>query len=348
MPFHRLRSVAILLASVMVALPASAEDYWDNNDWDIAGAQAALAEEVGDLPVYEIRVDRYGIYVYAGDPEVHDGFRRITWHEGEITNYGDNQGTTLLGLRDTEPFPFSEVRITALPQIKSAALVAFEWPGARISSISATKPTDRASKKRLVIWDVDVQQPDLQEGEILLTADAQVVNVKLPDSRVAETAPWIAPASVAALLTRLEEEFGAEARFAEIVVNDEWAIVLVEDRQNPGELVEFRVEPQETRRSITGMPMPMPMGATLDRPFTIADIKVATPEAMASLEADTLRRLQLDGLKVTRYTISRSVLFMTPEDDRLVIEIRAELDDGWTGGRVTYDMDGNAVDIVTP
>lgn len=340
---------ALLVAALALAAPAFAEDYWDNNDWDMADAQAQLSEAIGDLPVYEIRVDRYGILIYAGDPTVNDGLRQISWREGELTNSGNNMSSTLLGFSRTEPFPFSEVDITALPVIKSAALVAFDWPGARINSISATKPTDRASKKRVVLWDIDVKQPDREEGEVLLTALGQVVNVKLPEARLASVTaePWIAPASVAALFTRLEKEFG-DARFAEITVNDEWAIILVEDRENPGQLAEFRVDPQETRRSGSTIQMPPGMGASLDRPFTLADIKVSSTEALAGLEADTLARLELGGLKVHRYTISRSVLFMTPEDDRLVLEIRAELDDGWTGGRVTYNMDGEAVDVVTP
>jgi hypothetical protein len=345
----RLFRPAVLTAFLAAAAPAFAEDYWDNNDWDMADAQAQLSEAIGDLPVYEISIDRYGIIVYAGDPTVNDGLRQISWREGELTNYGNNMSSVLLGFSRTEPFSFSEVDITALPAIKSAALAAFDFPGARINSIDATKPTDRASKKRVVLWDIDVKQPDREEGEVLLTALGQIVNVKLPESRLASTTtePWIAPASVAALFTRLEKEFG-DARFAEITVNDEWAIVLVEDRENPGHLAEFRIDPQETRRSGSTIEMPPGMGASLDRPFTLADIKVSSAEALADLEADTLARLELDGLKVHRYTISRSVLFMTPEDDRLVLEIRADLDDGWTGGRVTYDMSGEAVDVVTP
>ena len=338
-----------IVALLALASPAFAEDYWDNDDWDMADAQAQLSEAIGDLPVYEIRVDRYGILVYAGDPDVNDGLRQISWREGELTNSADNLGSTLLGMRDAEPFSFSEVKITALPEIKAAALVAFDFPDARIDSISATKPIDRASKKRVVLWDIDVKQPDRQEGEVLLTALGQVVNVKLPESRLAATTtqPWIAPTSVAALFTRLEEEFG-DARFAEITINDEWAIVKVEDRQNPGQLAEFRVDPQDIRRSGSTIQLPPGMGASLDRPFTLADIKVSGADALARLEADTLARLELEGLMVIRYTISRSVLFMTPEDDRLVLEIRADLDDGWTGGRVTYDMAGEAVDVVTP
>ena len=65
----------ILAATLALAAPTFAEDYWDNDDWDMADAQAQLSEAIGDLPVYEIRVDRYGILVYAGDPSVNDGLR---------------------------------------------------------------------------------------------------------------------------------------------------------------------------------------------------------------------------------------------------------------------------------
>lgn len=337
---------AILVAALVAITPAVAEDYWANDDWAMADAQADLSQAVGDLPIYEVRVDRYGISVLAGDPQSSEGLHQISWREGVLTDYPDLTPRAF-GFDDTMPFPFSELDLTELPSIKAAAFEAFASPDAQIiSSIVATKPIDRASKKRIVLWEVELRQADRQEGEVLLTAFGQVVNVKLPEGRLADTGPWIAPANIAALLVRLESEFGAEARFAEITINDEWAVVQVEDRRNPGQLAEFRIDAQEIRRSVTSMPMPM--DPTLDRPFTIADIRVASAPALGRLEADTLALLELEGLKVTRYTISRSVLFMTPEDDRLVIEVRADLDDGWTGGRVTYDMAGEAVDIVLP
>jgi hypothetical protein len=69
---------------------------------------------------------------------------------------------------------------------------------------------------------------------------------------------------------------------------------------------------------------------------------------LETLAGKTLETMGGDDFTVNRYTISRSILFMTPEDDRLLVEVRADKSDGWTGGRVTYDMSGAAVDVVTP
>ena len=337
---------AILVAALVAITPALAEDYWANDDWAMADAQADLSEAVGDLPVYEVRVDRYGIGVLAGDPQSSEGLHQISWREGVLTDYPDLTPHAF-GFDDTEPFPFSELDLTALPSIKAAAFEAFDSPDARIvSSMVATKPIDRASKKRIVLWEIELRQADRQEGEVLLTASGQVVHVKLPDSRLADAGPWLAPANVAALLVRLESEFGAEARFAEIRIYDDDALIYVEDRQHPGQLATFSVDPQEIWRFPASMRTPME--PTLDRPFTIADIRVASALALGRLETDTLARLELEGLAVTRYTISRGVLLMTPEDDRLAIEVRADLGNGQTGGWVTYDMGGQPVDIAMP
>jgi len=58
--------------------------------------------------------------------------------------------------------------------------------------------------------------------------------------------------------------------------------------------------------------------------------------------------MQLDGLTVARFTISRTP-FMFDNKGKTFVDIRAEKDEGWAGGRASYAIDdGDELDVVLP
>ena len=226
------------------------------------------------------------------------------------------------------------------------ALAAFASEGATITYIDADKPTDRAAAPQ-VIWRVDLKQADGETGYVLLDAGAKVVETVLPESRAAAAlGPWLAPETVVATLGRLEQEFGPTARFGEISLNDTQGTVLVEDPQAPGSMASFIVDPQRIMRF--GTPMPWDAEADPQKLFTIADLKALDAPALGRLAVQTVAAMQLPGAAVYRFTFSRHVLIMDPSDNRLLLEIRAGKDDGWTGGWLTFALDGTVADTMLP
>ena len=349
-PFHRLRPACFVYAAALIAAPsAQAADFLASDSWPMAEAQQALADEIGNALVHEITIDSDDVAITADHATDREQTTDYYW-DGQSVHSGISMPNfTAMGMGDTKPFPLADLPLDRLPEIKIAAINAFALPKALITEIEGTMPTTRTSKKLIPLWEVHFAQPGGESGSVFLTANAQVVDVILPASRQqADLGPWLAPVTVAATLARLGEEFGPNARYAEIFIDDSKAMVQMEDPQNPGQLVEVYVDADSMRRDESMMAMSGPFGASLDRAFTLADIAALDADMLADLEQRTLERMGMPDMTVFRYTISRSVLFMTPEDDRLVVEVRAELPDNWTGGRVAYDMDGNEVDVVLP
>jgi len=336
-------SAALLLATMSQQSFAASMLFGD--DWPMATAQAEIAAAIGTAKVHEITIGSDSIDIETDHPTDPEQTRHYSWDAGTVRAGMSMPNFAALGMGDTEPFALDELDFTNLPAVKAAALAAFASEGAAITEIEGTKPSNRPGKKRLALWTVHINDIEGQSGEVLVSSLGQVVDTVLPASRQAVAGPWLAPATIVATLARLDQTFGPNARYAEIFIDNERGHLTVEDPQKPGTAARFDFDANSITRDDF---MSMPFDATMERPFKIADIAPLDAAMLEKLAADTLQRMDNDTLAITRFTISRSILFMTPEDDRLLVEIRAEASDGWTGGRVTYDMAGDAVDIVTP
>lgn len=336
-----------LLALLSTTAIAQAADYLGTDDWPMRAAEEALAEAIGDGQVHDITIYDDRIVVTADhltDPEQTTDF---TWDGLEARPGFSIVNFSALGMGDTEPFALADLPFMRLPEVKAAALAAAP-AGATITEIEASQPTDRTSKKLLPLWEVTLSLPDGGGAVVLLTANAQVVEATLPQSATVATGPWLAPETVANTLTRLGEEFGPNAKYLEIMIDENWAHVTMEDPRQAGAIAEFLMNAETVSRNDSMMGMPDPFAPPIERSFTLADIAALNAAMLAELEARTLERMGRDDMTVFRYTISRNTLFMTPEDDRLLVEIRAEAPDQWTGGRIAYDMAGNEADSVLP
>lgn len=316
-----------------------------DDDWPMADAQRRIAEVLGTKRVHELRI--YNSYVFfQAEHATRDNMTRdYSWDLGGVT-MGLEMEDHFAEMRDTSPFTMAEIDLGKLPEIKRAALAAFESEGAKITYIDADKPTDRPGEPEL-IWAVDLKQADGEEGKVLLDANAKVLEVILPESRIAASSePWLAPVTVAQTLKRLETAFGPDAKYGEILLNDTQGSVLVEDPQAPGSMASFIID----RQSVTRFGTPMPWEAELNptRTFTIAELAGLDEAEIGTFADRTLTRMDLPGAAVFRYTFTRNALMMNPEDSRLLVEVRAGKDDGWTGGWVTFDLDGNEADVMLP
>ena len=344
---HTLRPVYLACTTLIVTLPAHAADLLGTDAWPMDQAQQALADEIGTAQIHDITIYDDRVAVTADHPTDPQQTADYVWDQQTVRGAGSFANFAAMGMGDIKPFPLAELAFERLPEVKAAALDAFAADGARIVEIEASQPTTRTSKKLLPLWEVTLAEPGGDIGTVWLTARAQVVDVVLPQSRQAAAGPWLAPATVEQTLARLGEEFGPDAKFLEIFIDDTKALVTMEDPQQPGGIAEFLMDAQSISRwGISGMPDPF--APSLDRGFTIADIAALDADRLAELEQRTLERMGMPDMTVFRYTVSRNLLILSPEDDRLLVEVRAQAPDQWTSGRVAYDMAGEEVDAVLP
>jgi len=345
---HRLRLATLACSTLFLSLPAGAADLLAANGWPMAGVQSAFAEQIGIGQIHDITIGADRISITADHPTDPSQTMSYYWDQTEVRRSSSFVNFSALGMGDTAPFPLEQLQFDRLPEIKTAALAAYGEPDAQILEIEASQPTNRTSKKLLPLWEVHIGRPGEEEGVVWVTALGQVVDVVLPDSQQVAFGPWLAPETVENTLQRLGEEFGTDTKFLEIMIDDQKALIKMEDPQSPGSIAEFYMDAQKITRSISSGMMPDPFAPPIERAFTLADIAALDAETLGELEQRTLARLERDDMTVFRYTISRTILFMTPEDDTLLVEVRAEAPDQWTGGRVAYDMAGEEVDVVLP
>ncbi len=321
-------------------------DLWTSDDWPMAEAQATLAGVLGASRVHSVRLYQDYIFVTADHPTDSGLQRDYAWRLGGVTRgLVDTPNLVTLGMGGIVSFPFSEVDLTKLPQIKAAAREAFGAPDAVITGIDAEKSTRVALGELKVLWEIEFRQGDGEEGEVLVDAAGNVVEVHLPESRLPEVGPWLAPATVIDTIRRIGETFGADAKISEISINDAQASIDVEDPQAPGEVAHFLMDAREVSRFGTGS-----FFASLDASnvFTPADLAGLTTEQLADMMRRTEERLKMEGGAVFRFTFSRHALIMDQSDNRLMVEIRYGTERTGEAGWMTFMLDGTQTDELVP
>lgn len=322
-------------------------DLFIDDNWPMDEAQALLAGVLGASRVHEVRVYPSYVFVTADHPTDSSLQRDYSWNlEGVTRGIVDTPNLVTLGMGDIATFPFAEIDLTALPKIKAAAREAFASTDAVITAMEASKPLDRASADLKVLWEVEFRQANGEEGEVWLDLAGNVVEVKLPESRLPEAGPWLAPATVIDTLKRIGETFGPDAKLSEITINDTQASIDIEDPQAPGEVAHFLMDAREVTRFGSGS-----FFASLEpaNVFTPADLGGLTVERLTDMVDRTVERLKMDKGEVFRFTFSRHALIMDPTDNRLMVEIRYGQEQGsGDAGWMTFLLDGTQTDELVP
>jgi hypothetical protein len=322
-------------------------DLYTQDDWPMAEAQGALASVIGMSRVHNVRIGSDAVYVTADHPTDSGLARDYTWRLGGVTRgFVDMPNIITLGMGGVVSFEFSEVDLTALPQIKAAARVAFDSPGAVITDMTAEKSSERAASELQVLWEVEFRQADGDEGAVFLDTQGNVVEVKLPESRLPEVGPWLAPATVIDTIRRLGEAFGPDAKLSEISINDTQASIDIEDPTAPDEVAHFLMDAREGTRFGSGS-----FFASLDpsNVFTPADLAGLTVEQLEDMVRRTEEKLRMDDGAVFRFTFSRHALILDPSDNRLMVEIRYGQEQGsGDSGWMTFLLDGTQTDELVP
>jgi hypothetical protein len=322
-------------------------DLYASDDWPMKEAQDALASVLGSSRVHTVRLYQDYIFVTADHPTDSGLQRDYSWRLGGVTRgLVDTPNLVNLGMGGMVSFPFSEVDLTKLPKIKAAAREAFGTPDAVITGMAAEKSTDVAIGELKVLWTVEFRDPNGEEGDVLLDTEGNVVEVHLPESRLPELGPWLAPATVIDTLRRISETFGPDAKLSEISINDTQASIDIEDPQAPGEVAHFLMDAREVSRFGSGS-----FFASLDADnvFTPRDLAGLTTEQLSDMVRRTEERLKMKDGVVFRFTFSRHAMIMDESDKRLMVEIRyGNQEIGGDSGWMTFLLDGTQTDEMVP
>jgi hypothetical protein len=327
---------------------AEALNLYTSDDWPMAEAQQVLADVLGSSRVHEVRLYEDYIFLTADHPTDSALQRDYSWKLGGVSRgLVDTPNLVNLGMGGIVSFPFSEIDLTALPKIKAAAREAFDAPDALITAMAAEKSTDTAMGDLKVLWEVEFRQANGEEGDVLLDTQGNVVAVHLPESRLPEVGPWLAPETVIDTLRRISETFGPDAKISEISINDTQASIDVEDPQAPGEIAHFLMDAREVSRFGMGS-----FFASLEpgKYFTPSDLAGLTTAQLEDMVKRTTDRLEMKGGEVFRYTFSRHALIMDESDNRLMVEIRYgdHQQIGGDTGWMTFLLDGTQTDELVP
>ncbi len=321
-------------------------DFLGGDTWPMAEAQAQLAAALGTARAHRVRIGERSITVTADHPADKALQRDYSWSvEGVTYSLVDLPNFVELGLGGGTSFGFGAVDLTRLPAVKAAALEAFDSPGAAITGLEASMPIDTPAAVLRVLWRVDMRQADGETGRAWVDTSGRVVEMELPDGRMPEIGPWLAPETLAHTLARIAETFGADAKIFSITVDDSQASIDIEDPRAPGTLAQFLVDGREIVRFGSASFM---ADLAPDHVFTMADLAPLTAERLGDMAGHTLARVNVEGGSVYRYTISRQALILDPGDTRLLVEVRAGRDNGNAGGWVTFTLAGEEVDALLP
>lgn len=332
----------------------------DDEDWPKDAAIESLTGVIGGKPIIrDLTVYPKSVQVKADHPSTPETTVGYSW---DISGVSRSPITSPMfpGTAAEPAFALTDVDLSKLGQVRDNAKKAWGNDKATLNYMMLRLFSDGPAKPELR-WTVHftdwAQTGEIalfsNSGTVDLTADGTVRVTNLPAARQVKR-NWLDPATTRETLAVMAEQFGKNARFAEISINNDSMRILAEVPDKPGAMREYNAND----RGLTASSMMMPWDAEFrpERLFHMDDIAFFSAEKLNELTARTFTRLKVGTeMSVARYTFSIGQLmspdgsFMVPSPDgKVTLEIRLEGQDGWKGGRVTYSSTGEEIDIVMP
>ena len=335
-------------------------DFLKDDDWPKEAALASLLGAIGSKPVVrDVTIYPKSVQVKADHPSLPDNAVGYSWDLAGVTRspvtsplFPGTAEEPALSLADVDFGPLAAVRENAVKAWGNEKST-LNYMMLRLFSDGPGKPEQRWS-----VHFTDWGQPGelalfSNGGSVELTADGTVRLADLPPARRPKR-NWLDPATTGDVLAAIGEQFGTNARFAEITVSGDSMRILAEVPDKPGTMRDYTA----SDRGVTASGMMMPWDAEFrpERLYRMDDLAFFSAEKLNELTARTFTRLKVGSeMAVSRYTFSIGQImspdgsFMVPSPDgKVTLEIRLESPDGWKGGRITYSSSGEEIDIVMP
>jgi hypothetical protein len=335
-------------------------DFFRDEDWPKEAALESLASVIGNKPVIrDLTIYPKSVQVKADHPSLPETTVGYSWDISGVTR-SPITSPMFPGTSALPGFSISDVDLTNLSMIRDKAKAAWQNDKSTMSYMMLELSTDGPAKPELrwVVHFTDHGQPGEMtlfsaSGTVEVTTDGTVRVADLPDARKPKR-NWLDPVTTLETFGAVSEQFGKNARFAEISVSRDSMRILAEVPDMPGTMRDYNVND----RGITASSMMMPWDSDFrpERLYRMSDLAFFSAEKLGELTAHTFTRLHVGSeMAVARYTFSIGQLmspdgsFMVPSPDgKVTLEIRLEAADGWKGGRVTYSSTGEEIDVVMP
>lgn len=258
-------------------------------------------------------------------------------------------GTPKLPFRCEDAFGISEVDWGILPKLPETARQALGMPRGRTAGIGLSKPMQGVGPS-VVLWNIELADENGEKGSVLADAAGAVRLVRLPASR-RRPSDWFYPPTIAEVLSRIDREFGAGWKFWHVMFYPGNVAIKAQDPREPAKLMDFLLTDDGVSRSFGCGPGPPVSPMPGEHPFTIAELVQLGPGRLADLEKQTLARLDLPGIEISRVTIAHNFFDPSPKGN-VTLEIRAEVPPfnapSPPGGRVVYELDGTVIKSYLP
>jgi len=310
-------------------------------------AATAFAQSAGSEPiVIRVRVSSHGASFETNISEKTPLMASLKQRRSYSWNL--NGLTQSMGGIDTSEhfgadpaFAIGDVDWAAAGKVVAQARAALEMPDAQLTEIEVEKPKDQPAEPKTE-WQITFKDKSGEEGEARIDVKTgEVLGLELPESR---RKPFDArdPSLWPAHIAKIEATFGANASFAELLINENQVTIVATDPQQPGELAEFLLDEEGIKRWGTVSPF------ALSNPrFTLAEIRSLTGEQMKKLIDATDARLKLPAMQIVNITIGKAALDPSPQGN-VTVEIRAEEGPFKRSGRVNWELDGREIKAYLP
>ncbi|MCR6499834.1 hypothetical protein MUO32_12370 [Shinella sp. CPCC 101442] len=335
-------------------------NFINDDDWPKEAAIESLTGVIGGKPIIrDLTVYPKSVQVKADHPTTKGATVGYSWDISGVTR-SPIASPMFPGTEQEPALSLADIDLSKLGTVRDAAKKAWgndkstlNYMMLRLFSDGPGKPEQRWTV-HFTDW---TQSGELalftNSGTVDLTADGIVRVTDLPDARQPKR-NWLDATTTRDVFAAVGEQFGKNARFAELSVSNDAMRILAEVPDTPGKMREYNAND----RGITASSMMMPWDAEFhpERLFRMDDLAFFSAEKLNELTARTFTRLKVGSdMSLSRYTFSIGQLlspdgsFMVPSPDgKVTLEIRLEGQDGWKGGRVTYSSTGEEIDVVMP
>jgi hypothetical protein len=268
----------------------------------------------------------------------------FTWDlNGLQQRLGSIDVNAQMGKAGPPPFSVDDVNWTILPKLAQDALAKAAVPQGRVTHFTVGKSSEQPGGPVLA-WTVQITDPQGEATSVIADAKGAIQRVVLPASRRPKT-NWLDAATIAGTIGRVAATFGADAKVASIIFEEDRARITVEDAANGGRPATFDFSPDTLSRSI----ITFSLESTGPR-FSVGDVTPLNAQKVAALEADAMKKLA-GQRTVYLQSVSIGAHPFVRQAGARAIEIRvrdvpkdsAQANYAW----IVFDFSGKVLDFVT-
>ncbi|MDB6003303.1 MAG: hypothetical protein JWR15_290 [Prosthecobacter sp.] len=314
---------------------------------ELPGIVAAMRETFGSTRgILKLFLNRNFLGFDARDPQKPKRLMSFTANLNGVLMGMDafNGGPGGPQLPDERFFGVDDVDWTQVPGMLKQAQAKLEIAKGRLYAVSLAKAT-LGGEAQPLRWTVDIRDGEGEDGEVEFDPKGMVTRVKLPKSRRVPVNAFEAEGA-RLVIVGIKKTFGAHAKLIELAFAGSGATIIARDPKQPAKIRDWMYDDDHFAdykgSDQTAFYRNLQESSFLD----LDEVEAALPRLLPKLEKAAVERLKMPDGKVERITFCRQQK-MQPPSPKLTIQIHVQSADGKSGW-VSYDLQGNFVQVMTP